>query len=645
MRMFLLAVFDHPWATRELILAVSGLARWELTTLPARAAGEGWVELVRLREAERRQPARWCVTEAGARRLGHVAPSLSWRRAVLLRALLLDAARSLLVRWSWEVEILWSVSPYPVARACVRTAFFTGPLRPPPHNLDARLRPIDLAALACVRLANGEHLNAAVLVDPGYLKVDWFFHQMRALHAWGSRPAFRARPRAFPLVVMIAANEARREQLVQVWRDLAPYGQTAGLLRVTTYAELAEAGRAIGWWNERNERRSNIWAGAVAAAAPSARPEQMTPTVPPTPRGRKEFKARRQVESKCWWGAPTTEAQLLTPPAPSSARSPGSRVARVVPRRRTPRQHAASQVVFDHLRTSHAERRVLDCIGQYPLITLPQLVSILGGDTGSFYRTTRRLAAHQLIWAPEGERGWLLSGSGLALLAAQAGLAPGDYARLRRWPVRSENGRPTYSPQALLGQREHTRLILSFLSGLCRRGPAAGLRLVEWDHVQCAYDLTEKDDVARQLPALRALQLRLIPDASGLIDVPVKAAETRRFPFWLEVHRAGKRGRELTKKLVKYYRAQWGRGTRRALPRLLVVVGRNDEERLQALRRRFRALDRAYHTRLDVRLTRADLLVSGREHLDPTRRVWRTPYDSTFALAFQPDHSTTAKGV
>jgi len=77
-------------------------------------------------------------------------------------------------------------------------------------------------------------------------------------------------------------------------------------------------------------------------------------------------------------------------------------------------------------------------------------------------------------------------------------------------------------------------------------------------------------------------------------------------------------------------------------PLLLIVVERDDEARLQALRRRIMWLNGHYRLQLDVRLTRADLLDDGKNKLNPTKPVWRTVEASEFGYAFdQPAWLTT----
>jgi hypothetical protein len=203
---------------------------------------------------------------------------------------------------------------------------------------------------------------------------------------------------------------------------------------------------------------------------------------------------------------------------------------------------------------------------------------------------------------------------------------PDRYADLRRWPVTYDShGQSQYSLGALLAQAAHTAIILEFLVGLRRFGPARGVTLRTWDHVLCLEIIPDLEQADRSR--------RIIPDAVGRVAV----AGGREISFWLEVDRGTLRGRALTRKLTRYYivggpqPAARGRGVR-----LLVVVAPGDEARLRNLQQRFQDLDQRYQAQLDVRLSRADLLEAGHGRLDPTRSVWRTAYRDDFLTAFDP---------
>jgi hypothetical protein len=124
---------------------------------------------------------------------------------------------------------------------------------------------------------------------------------------------------------------------------------------------------------------------------------------------------------------------------------------------------------------------------------------------------------------------------------------------------------------------------------------------------------------------------RAIPDAIG----QVRVLDGRAIPFWLEVDRGTHHGRALRLKLERYYAVdglQPRLGARAR--RILMVVAQSDEARLLNLQRRIRELDDRYQARLDVLLTRADLLDVGLGRLNPLLPAWRTAHAPEFVSAF-----------
>jgi len=281
---------------------------------------------------------------------------------------------------------------------------------------------------------------------------------------------------------------------------------------------------------------------------------------------------------------------------------------------------------------------LLERIGEYPLITGRELAIVAGLTADAVRPGLKELEGESLICHPApDEDGYVLTWLGVAWLAAQAGHTPNAYAALMRWPMRhDEAGRPRYTVEAMLANRDHTRFILDFLIGLRRRGPDRRLALLVWDHVQCMHEFPAAVPSSRRRGP-RSLQLaRVLPDAIGKVrSFGEKAAQFVDTDFWLEVDLGTKRGRALTSQLERFYLVGGPRdGLYGRAARILVVVARDDEARLQALRRRIRVLNQRYHTRLDVWLTRLDLLDDERGQLDPTRKAWRAPESSEFVHAF-----------
>jgi hypothetical protein len=287
----------------------------------------------------------------------------------------------------------------------------------------------------------------------------------------------------------------------------------------------------------------------------------------------------------------------------------------------------AARLVRDHATLSLRARRLLDRIGQYPLIRVDELAIVMGCGAQNATDGLHELKRSGLIEHPApSEVGYVLTWRGLSLLAAQAGSAPIEYARLRRWPIRVEAGEARYSAESWLAARDHTRIVLEFLVGLRRSGPRAHWRLVHWDHVYCLRE--SPTGVAASVAGLRAPLWRVIPDAAGTMQLAGRLTP-RLVDFWLEVDRGTIQGQALTAKLARYCQVSANQR-----PRLLIVVKRDDEARLQTVRRRLNALDAQYRAGLDVRLTRVDLLSEGPRRLDPTRNVWRTLSCGDFVSAF-----------
>jgi hypothetical protein len=280
---------------------------------------------------------------------------------------------------------------------------------------------------------------------------------------------------------------------------------------------------------------------------------------------------------------------------------------------------------------------LLKRIGMYPLLKASELALIMGMALPNLLSTLKDLKKCGLVGhPPQDDREYLLTWLGVALLAAQAGHAPNEYAELRRWPVtRDVSGKPQYSIEGLLAHYDHTHLVLDFMVGLRRFGPVKKLFLQQWDHVQCIQEFPSQEPHPA-LRRLRWMQERVVPDAKGRVrafgDTAAQYVDT---DFWLEVDLGSHRGAKLNQKLERYYsvggpRASVsGRGVR-----ILLVVARDDEARLQTLRRRISTLNQQYHTQLAVWLTRVDLLEDKLGRLDPTRPVWRALESSQFVSAF-----------
>ncbi len=630
-RMFLEAVADHPWASLSLIRAYSGLYAWEIDDVAQPLAEKrGWIEQGRIATpAGRVPPRRFGLTPAGAAAIGRPF-NRPFMGQVLLSALKLDSGRRLLTEFVGEVECMpWSLSPYYVS---------VKDLRPPRKRMgrlpksqiegDYAYRTLCLDGLACLKFASGSYLNVAVLVDPGGIKLEWFFHQFRSFHAWAYRSEFRDRLRAVPLLMVIAANDASRAQLIRLWREASPWGMNPKRLRITT------AGRqARHWWDERGQMRS-LWGAVATFESPSQKPKS---------------------HIGGWWGQLATQDEdtdSLSASIQLRVKRPGviSWANGFKPRlgKKLNQDEMLVQLIRLHLCLSLREREFLAALGRYPLASKSELSVILRRVLTDVSHGFERLQAFQLVertlWDKDAEtapapgnnaspKGYVLTWLGVTLLAAQVGFfEPSEYARLMNWPVKEENAQLRYSVEAWLTNAEHYRTVLDFLVGLRRAGKSHRLALFLWDHLDCQQEMPTEVRPLKGRGWRLLRQAWVIPDATGTVRafgaIATQYVDT---PFWLEVDRRGQRGKALWEKLNRYYKKGGAVGRS---PRLLIVVARDNEARLQSLRRRLLVLNERYGRQLDVRLTRLDLLTDEKGKLDPARRVWRRPEASEFVEAF-----------
>lgn len=621
LRTLLQAVHAHPWARLRDLMAFCRDSRHGLSdiALPLAARAEA-LEFAPLAGPARREQ-RFALTIPGAARLG-VPYDRARLQDALLRAHHLDAARALLAQWA--PQLVWSVSPFTVR---------AGDVRPPTSRKPDRARPptprepgpgpyrsLRLDALACVQINPGNYAHLALQVDPGGLDLDWFYQQFRSAHAWGWRPQFRETGRLrFPVFVVVAATPSRLAALRDAWRDAAAVanrGEMARQVRLITWTQLGLPDGERHWVGDSYGPVSAPWAHSVPFS-PASRPP-----------GR---------EGWPWCGG-AGAGSLTAPRRPRGSFLSGFRP--------TQKRDKRAMLLYRHYQLSWRGRLLLGHIGQYPLITGRELALVLDRTPKAVRGGLQELLALELIAHPAAaEPGYALTAHGLALLAAQAGMRPAEFARQRHWPTHKAGPAVVYSVQGLLACRSHSRLVLDFLVGLRRHGPRAQHALTAWEHVDCLheYPFASETGAPPRDPAppkpgspLPPTIVRIVPDATGVVrvfgDGPTHYADTT---FWLEVDRGTERGRAVLDKLSRYYRhahRQWPWD--RHMPRLLIVVEHQAEARLNYLRERLRWLNQQYQMELDVRLTRADLLATRGGGLDPTRPKWRTLDDDRFGLAF-----------
>lgn len=582
-RALLSAVGDWPFARAPELRLLSGLSRPEFARAWHAAQRHGWIETGRLAGEGRLRRA--ALTAGGCREIG-VPYSAALLTHCWLGALALDAARRLIAECAHDAEIVWSLSPFSLAAEAARAEGRADwPQLDVTRDVGLSLRRLRLAALACLRFGPESYRTVAMLADPGGLALDWFWHQFRAYHAWARRSEFTGRYRALPVLLVIAANERTRSELGALWAGAAGRRRSEAHLRLTTYAALSQPWAVRPWHDERG-RVAGLWQGWATAERPAEKPVS---------------------HAGLWWAAFDSGAG----PEPVPASAPSSQSPLLAWARRYWQRHGLRPTakgrrahLIEVQRTlTPTARAALRAVGRYPLLTTRDLAAVLAVRADHAARALHMLSELALIDAYP-PAGYALSAGGLALLAGWARCEPREYALLRRWPVREQDGALYVATEAWRAEADHTRWILACLAGLRRYGPRHGLTLTVWDQWRA--------DAART-----GGKTIIFPDAVGVVRTARGECT-----FWLEVDRATQRGQALWAKLERYYARP------APAPRLLIVVAEGGEARLQALRRRLRALDAQQHTRLDVRLARADQLEVRPGDLDPGRPVWRTPHES-----------------
>ena len=207
--------------------------------------------------------------------------------------------------------------------------------------------------------------------------------------------------------------------------------------------------------------------------------------------------------------------------------------------------------VADHLLAAllkPAEKRVLDCLADWPLITVEDLSGILGLSDSRAWRLAARLTSFDLV-APvrlAGQRRFALSDGGLALLARRDRASVG--AAVRRWSVEPMDDEPPSSWRDLPGARarplaraiDHTQAVHRFMAALARQANGTiGYQVVQVapPHHAVRY--------FRYGGSLRSVH----PDGFGVVQTGSKT-----FPFFLEYERRAANPSTMAARLAPYLR-------------------------------------------------------------------------------------------
>ena len=195
-----------------------------------------------------------------------------------------------------------------------------------------------------------------------------------------------------------------------------------------------------------------------------------------------------------------------------------------------------------------AEKRVLDCLADWPAIAVEDLSGILGLSDSRTWRLAARLGRLGLVTPVRlaGRRRFALSDGGLALLARRDRVSVGT--SFRRWSVETVDGQPPSSWRDLPGARtrplartiEHTRAVHRFMAALVRQ--AKGTRGYS------VSELSPPHHAARYFRyggSLRSIH----PDGFGVVS-----ANGRVRPFFLEWERRALNPSTMAARLAPYLR-------------------------------------------------------------------------------------------
>ena len=195
-----------------------------------------------------------------------------------------------------------------------------------------------------------------------------------------------------------------------------------------------------------------------------------------------------------------------------------------------------------------AEKQMLDCLADWPLIRAADLGGILGLSPSGVSKLAVRLGEFDLVSAVvlDGRRQLALSDKGLALLARRDRVSVG--AAFRRWSVEPLDGEPPLSWRHLPGGRSrplartiaHTQAVHRFMAALIRQAkgtPGYSVSEVSPPHHAARY--------FRYGGSLRSIH----PDGFGVVQTG-----SRTLPFFLEWERRALNPSTMTARLAPYLR-------------------------------------------------------------------------------------------
>ena len=205
----------------------------------------------------------------------------------------------------------------------------------------------------------------------------------------------------------------------------------------------------------------------------------------------------------------------------------------------------------DHLLSAAlkpAEKRMLDCLADWPLVTVEDLSGILGLSDSRTWRLAARLGRLGLVTPVHlaGQRRFALSDGGLSLLARRDRVSVG--AAVRRWSVEPMDDEAPASWRDIPGGRsrplartiDHTQAVHGFMAGLVRQ--AKGTKDYRVVQVSPPHHATR---YFRYGGSLRSIH----PDAFGVVQ-----NGSRTMPFFLEYERRAVNPSTMAARLAPYLR-------------------------------------------------------------------------------------------
>ena len=272
-----------------------------------------------------------------------------------------------------------------------------------------------------------------------------------------------------------------------------------------------------------------------------------------------------------------------------------------------------------------AEKRMLDCLFQWPLVTVRELAGMLGVSHARVYQATTNLAEYGLLskLGINGRRGFALSHRGLAFLARRDRTSVS--AILKRWSVASENGADISSWRDMAGKRsrhlarlmEHTSAVYRFMAAMVQQAKMRkAIRVLQ---------IAPADQAARYFRHGEILR-SVHPDAFGVVQ---RGEKTQ--PFFLEWEKRAVRPITMAERLapyLRYYSTHNPMDDHGAWPLVLIVF---DDHLVEA---NFLGVARREIKKTGVELP---LWVSHKEMIEkegPIGRAWRNPDFLEYTDAF-----------